>query len=257
MKACSSRGCRRYQRQGLPRLRKCDDCVTDSQQQWWALYHLEYPSRAVSQEHQAASSARNELVPAEDHELHHVAVIPVEDTAPWDLASAGFLDFPADPTQQSSISQLQQGDQMQDAQNDEPGLPELRAAVHTLRTGMRLLEQRHSEPSEREQDLEMVLGNIWQALQRCKCPQTQVEIQPDTPLWKLVRRFCPNVLSNAPAVEPILPQQQNLLADWGFSDTIEPASLTWNSTSGMGSNRAGPAYPSSDSGYNSSNLPRE
>ena len=65
--------------------------------------------------------------------------------------------------------------------------------LQILRQRVQLLEQRISQPTERESDLEMVLGNVWQALVR----SGSTDAQPESPVWRLVRRFARNVLSTA------------------------------------------------------------
>lgn len=61
---------------------------------------------------------------------------------------------------------------------------------------MHLLEQCLSQPTDREQDLEMVLANVWQALVRTGSEESQLE----SPVWRLVRRFAGSVLITAPRV---------------------------------------------------------
>lgn len=77
--------------------------------------------------------------------------------------------------------------------------PDYLPAIQSLRSRLEVLEQRITLPTDREQDLEMVLGNVWQALVRCQSRDTE----PDSPLWKLVARFARSVLANP---EPTLPQ---------------------------------------------------
>jgi hypothetical protein len=81
--------------------------------------------------------------------------------------------------------------------------------LQLLRQRVQLLEQRISQPFERESDLEMVLGNVWQALVR----SGSSDAQPESPVWRLVRRFARNVLSTT--TESTLPVQTNITGSGG------------------------------------------
>ena len=63
--------------------------------------------------------------------------------------------------------------------------------MQMLRETIQLLEQRMSQPAERESNLEIVLGNMWQALARSGGTDARL----DSPTWRLVVRFARNIIS--------------------------------------------------------------
>ncbi|KAK4505478.1 hypothetical protein PRZ48_003441 [Zasmidium cellare] len=111
--------------------------------------------------------------------------------------------------------------------------------VQTLRERVVLLEQRLSQPSDREQDLEMVLGNVWQALVRTR----SADAQPESPVWRLVRRFAGSILSTVP---------RSSAESQPTGTQTAPSSFQWQDLLGA----CGPPVPSGsrtggDSGYGS------
>lgn len=117
--------------------------------------------------------------------------------------------------------------------------------VQSLRERVHLLEQRLSYPNEREQDLEMVLANVWQALVRTG----SADAQPESPIWRLVRRFAGNTLSSVPAnssnAQPAVEQMSSL-------PSMDTSALEWQ---GLFGTCPPPALlnpqNTSDSGYGS------
>ena len=111
-----------------------------------------------------------------------------------DFTESAFMDYTADAVQPSI--ECSNTASTEALKIDRSFLSELQS----LRRSVQLLEQRISQPTERESDLEMVLGNVWQALVR----SGSRDAQPESP----VRRFARNVLSSE--TEPTLPVQANM-----------------------------------------------
>ena len=99
-----------------------------------------------------------------------------------------------------------------------------RSDVQALREQVRLIEQRMARPNERERDLEMVVGLLWQALAR----SGSTDAQPDSPLSQLVRRFVPNVLSTAQAPTAALLPQANV-PEYMIHGSADPPLVDWDS----------------------------
>lgn len=121
----------------------------------------------------------------------------------------------------------------------------LRDEAQSLRERIHILEQRVFQPTDREQDLEMVLGNVWQALVR----SGSTDAQPDSPVWRLVARFASNVLSTTPG--PRVTSSQQLCTR--SADTSEPLStVDWTAWLNDADYREACKSLASDSGYSSS-----
>lgn len=131
-------------------------------------------------------------------------------------------------------------------------MSEMSQAIQKLRKEMRLVEERQAHPTQREKYLEMVIGILWQALQSSDSPTTSAKTKPDSPCWQLVATFARNVLSttatNFSSHGTSIPSASPNMA------TVNPASLNAAWEFG-GGNSSGRAFPLSDSGYTSGNMP--
>ena len=117
--------------------------------------------------------------------------------------------------------------------------------LQTLRTQVQLLEQRvMAQPSERERNLEMVIGLLWGALVRSKSS----EVQGDSHLRRLVTVFTRGVLNPIADPPTDTPQQTNP-ADCPLTSGPGFSAVEWEEFLGD-SNSAGPSHAIfSDSGY--------
>jgi hypothetical protein len=198
-KSCSRRSCKRHVPRGVERLSTCE-CITSSEQQWNELFRLQYPFRAVPSVFEEESL---EIRPLEGgiQSTFNFNEFAIPGNA--DLAESTFVNYTTDQVEPSiEPSNTVPADAVQIDASFVSNLLSLRQRVQ-------LLEQRITQPTERESDLEMVLGNVWQALVR----SGSSDAQPESPVWRLVRRFARNVLSTT--TEPTLPVQANVDASGG------------------------------------------
>jgi hypothetical protein len=237
IKACHRRSCRRHRPQGSQKSSNCE-CITSSTAQWRELFRLQHPDQDPpelardSNNFGTTECAIEDLQPEQANNGQHVA----QSIEPSNVA---------EPGQQPS-------DQLEDFDFDAflsqpPPMPEPApqvdplAQMQVLREKVSLLEQRQSLPNEQEQELEMVLGIVWEALVRSK----STEAQPDTWLWKLVRRFAPKILRTTPPA-PLQPHNEPPANppsfDWSDLGTF-PFDFSMTNTSQAGR--------STDSGYRS------
>ena len=173
-----------------------------------------------------------------------VEMVPLSQNADGDLHALDFdrlesgIDY--DPTARLEPGPIHQKPADRSAFSD--GTHDVAHLCTSLAQRVALLEQRAAQPTEREQDLEMVLENVWQALVRCN----SVDAQPESALWKLVKRFARNVLTTpTPPPAPIPPLSGGM--DWG-------SFLASDAAVGNGLNGVPHVGPSSDSGYHSGRL---
>lgn len=234
IKACRNRRCSRYLPSGSTRTAHCD-CIRSPEEQWRQLFLVQYPDMPVPE--LTLSRTQNTIEEAEptSNETDFDSLwngIMTEFQRPEPGASR-MNEHTSDGTVHDSIETIEASSNEIDIDNilaqldsdtidlqfpeasatganhitsDEtthnPTQPTLDmridetlfSDVQTLRQRVQLLEQRLSQPTDREQDLEMVLGNVWQALVRAG----SADAQPESPVWRLVRRFAGGVLSTAP-----------------------------------------------------------
>lgn len=93
----------------------------------------------------------------------------------------------------------------------------LSTEVRGLKEQIQVLETRaRSNPTRREEDLEMTLSLVWEGL----CRSGSREAQSEGPLWRVMRRNAPEILRNAP--EPAYTQIQNALFQSGAGPIVHP-----------------------------------
>lgn len=233
-KSCRNKRCTRHLPLGVARQAGCE-CVLAPEQQWRQLFRLQYPDLPVPELALFSSRGTTQvlLAPNDDMTLDgfwddltvDFDLLPSNQNVINDATSDQTvrnsierIDLSANANLSNSISAQTVNDHTDPLQTtlQPPGLihtstDETRNAprqpstsvqidetffteVQTLRQRVQLLEQRLSQPSEREQDLEMVLGNVWQALVRSR----SADAQPESPVWRLVRRFAGSILSAVP-----------------------------------------------------------
>jgi len=88
--------------------------------------------------------------------------------------------------------------------------PDIHQASQQLCQDMLELEVQIAQLKQQEQDLEMVLGNVWQALVR----SGSADARPASSLWKLVRRFASSVV--AVPVPPDMAMSQTMVTPFGM-----------------------------------------
>lgn len=212
------------------------ECITSSEEQWRELFRLQYPSRAVPE---AFDDESLEVVPLENGSQSNFNFDEFTIPGNLDLAESVFVNYtndtletPAESSNTASADAIQIGG---------PVLSDLQV----LRERVQLLEQRISQPTGRESDLEMVLGIVWQALVR----SGSEDGQPESPVWRLVQRHARNVLSTTTG--PALPVQANLDALGGQGNSAATLNAEdWVSLINYPSIPVPSKGICSDSGYN-------
>lgn len=184
-KACANNLCRRHVPEMANRPRLCD-CITTAEGQWQQLYRLQYPTYRSPNTGQMTHYSFS----AGSRELYTSANTPF-----WSVRDAEDANLSTSPTFTIVVAGDEHNgpsDSHREAVVAEMGTPQLFAHVRTLQQRTLQLEQRlAARPSQREDDLEITLANVWQAFRRTGSS----EAQQDSPLWRLVRRHAPNVLS--------------------------------------------------------------
>ena len=196
------------------------DCIMTTARQWDELFRLQYPHQAVpealGQSAAVAGSSDeglNDEIASNELDVRNTTELTTDMPS---LQEHTITDSPSHWMEPSAP--LRHSVAAENIQIDLPSFID----VHTLRQQMYEQEQRISRQSERESDLEMVLGNVWQALVR----SGSSDAQPDSPLWRLVARFAKNMLSTTSGSSSTSNQQA------GSQLTEPPASietLDWSS----------------------------
>lgn len=159
-------------------------CITSPEQQWRELFRLQYPFETIPdifEDNRLDNVSVDSAFPFA-HELDAFAVSEWPDLMFTDnrLSDAG-----------EQVIELPDNAAADTVHVDRSFMNDMQA----VRQRVQILEQRMSQPTERESDLEMVLGNVWQALVR----SGSADALPDSPIWRLVQRFARNILSTTPA----------------------------------------------------------
>ncbi|PPJ50070.1 hypothetical protein CBER1_05050 [Cercospora berteroae] len=185
-------------------------CITTADQQWQELYKLQYPMHQAVTLHEALVSAEGTATEPLHLPMEH-SLTPAQDAEEidWQLSDSG-ANFARGL-----------GEVAADGQDLQPPqeVHQLYANINGLQQQVLLLEQRVlSQPTAREEDLELTLGFVWQAL----CRSESVESQPETLIWRMISRHAPNVLSSAstislPTVQPAVVLSANNLSTNYFS----------------------------------------
>jgi hypothetical protein len=179
-KSCSRKNCIRHVPRGVERPQTCN-CITSPEQQWKELFRLQYPGATIPDVFDDLSTGFIQpAAPLLDDPGFDFALPDIPEAYLLD----GFLDDVVEPTVETPNIAL-----TDPVQVDQSILLELQE----LRQTIQRLEQRINQPNERESDLEMVLGMVWQALVRSRSSETR----PEAPLFRLVRRFACNILNTA------------------------------------------------------------
>lgn len=249
---CARRACRREQVAGLVPVQQCRHLLTP-QDQWQELYALQYPTsnRAavlppdISSTHMSNASQDmlnmsfdEFLVPMDELDVQSLpssSAAPLNNTGSSQsmafTAASSFMDV---GTPSSRVpGSLSSSPLFRRSGNTAQAT--LEGEVQRLRERVQILEQRLSQPSEREQDLEMVLTNVWQALLRSGSADAQTE----SGVWRLVSRFASNILSTAAqsghaAMAPPVPSMSTI-PEAGWHHVNLPHDLA---NTGMYDNRA-------------------
>lgn len=188
--------------QGFERSLTCQ-CVTSSEEQWRELFRLQYPSTAIPT---ISDEEPVQFVPTNDYLQEESNNEDVGASGIFNLAVSSFVDDTVDIVEPSIEYPNAHG--ANTVQIDGSFMND----IQSLRQRVQLLEQRFSQPTERESDLEMVLGNVWQALVRTGSS----DAQPESPVWRLVRRFARNILSTT--TEPAVVTQEHVGESRGPAD---------------------------------------
>lgn len=233
-KSCRNKRCTRHLPSNHVRESACE-CILSPEQQWRQLFLLQYPGLpvpdlalfsstnaaqegTVSNENMTLDGLWDELaaefglpssnvhrtndatsddtvynsiermdIPGNDNLPNDTLTRPVNETTDPQQATSQLSATTHNPPGESQTAPAQSSTTIQIDQT-------FFTEVQTLRQRVQLLEQRLSQPTDREQDLEMVLGNVWQALVRTG----SADAQPESPVWRLVRRFAGSILSTVP-----------------------------------------------------------
>lgn len=167
-------------------------CVTTADQQWQELYRLQYPTHLPITLHEALASDQPDGIEP---------ISMIRNDSPNSAQNPEEVDVliahsvASDPSGTTACSHNIPIPAAQD-------MTKLHAEIHEMRQQMHRLEQLIvSKPTSREEDLELTLGIVWQAF----CRTGSADSQPETPIWRLVRRNAPSVLSSgstAPTAHP-------------------------------------------------------
>ncbi|KAF7191163.1 Transcriptional regulator CRZ1, partial [Pseudocercospora fuligena] len=252
----------RYRQAGIPSDGPCQ-CIETVFDLWMALYRIAFPGQGDPDVDFYGSSSEQETadqvtmndgddhlpLTADNDPVSQLAIDPdhvLPSTEPTfdgpdipfpdlDNLDASFLDSGADGAACSDVT-----------------VPS--ALLNTFLQKVAVLEQRHSQPTQREGLLEGILGMVWQSL----CKTGSPDCHPDAPLFKTVSAAVPGVTSVAPRVDLTTQTwagSQSRSAQHGFDDyfstmdvnTIWPELLR----PGTGADPSSKLPQPSDSGYGS------
>jgi hypothetical protein len=243
VKSCAVRQCRRYQphEAGL-------ECLITSEQRWKALFKLKYPDLEVPDNALVEScQTQGDIAAASHPQQDLIGLGGNASSEPIDFFSTTQTREPEADTRQpdNAISPVvHPGETVSSAQRTfDEVLNELRA----LPAQVQLLEQRiMAVPSERERNLEMVIGLLWEFCQRLE-PRGSRE---GSHLRRLISQYAPDVLSPDSADQENPPQMAGPLD----ATLMDAPDFTWadfeeiiNDTDCAGPSNA----PRADSAYQS------
>ena len=237
-KACPRRKCLRYIPPGAERPFPCR-CVTTSEEKWRELFLLQYTYADVPDVFGQNNTSGTALGEASNE---HFNFNTIDTDALFDTGTEQYsVGNPTMPTTQATpLSAL---DHFASDTFSSPNRVDA-ALVKALCERVQILEQRTSQPGQREWDLEMVVANVWQALVRSNSP----EAQRNSAVWQVVARHAPKVLSPIQSHNTVQPQDMNV-REWPPSSTSSFPDVDWahlRNTAGLPSSLRNIR---SDSGY--------